>query len=218
MTPRAVAQLGGPPLAVLAAWFGVGWLPPRLSGDADRLTRVEAERDALVAEVVAARTLPAEAGPAEQRLAAAVAAVPAEAEVSEFVQMVGQQAAARGVTVDQISPLAASSDSDPEASARMPAGTSSITLSIGTRGAYEALMGFLDDLRHQPRLVIVDLIDLRTDENDAASLVGDLEVRIFTTQELVRPPTVDDPAIAVADDAVAGTDAPGGGGELEASQ
>ena len=55
-------------------------------------------------------------------------------------------------------------------------------------------MGFLDELRHQPRLVIVDLIDLRTDENDAAALVAELEVRIFTTKALVRPASTDEPA------------------------
>ncbi len=206
MRLRAIAQLGGPPLAVLAVWFGVGWLPPMLSGDADRLTRVETERDGLLAEVAAARSLPAEAEPAERRLAAAVAAVPADPEVSGFVRLVGELASAKGITVDQVSPLAASSDADAEATTRLPAGTSSITLSIGARGAYGALMGFLDELRHQPRLVIVDLIDLRTDENDAAALVGELEVRIFTTEALVRPPDVEDPA----------ADAPGA--DVEASQ
>lgn len=210
MRLRAMAQVGGPPLAALALWFGVGWLPPMLSGEAERLAQVEAERDGLLFEVAAARSLPAGVGPAEQRLAAAVAAVPAEPEVSGFVRLVGGLASAKGITVDQISPLAASSDTDAEATTRLPAGTSSITLSIGARGAYEALMGFLDELRHQPRLVIVDLIDLRTDENDAAALVAELEVRIFTTEALVRPADIEDPAAAIEDPAA---DAP-----VEASQ
>lgn len=211
MTPRGVVELGGLPLAALALWFGAGWLPPTLSGRADRLTQVEAERDGLVAEVAAAQALPAEAGPAEQRLQAAAAAVPAEPGVSDFVQLIGQLASANGVAVDQVSPLTVSSDTDAEATAPLPAGTSSVTLSIGTRGPYEALMDLLDQLRHQPRLVVVDLVDLTADENDASTLVANLEVRIFTTAALVStPPPVDPAAEAPAADATAG--APDGSG------
>lgn len=192
MTPRAVAQLGGPPLAALAVWFGLGWLTPALSGDDGRLAQVEAARDGLVVEVAAARALPAAADRADQRLSTAAAAVPTEPGISEFVRLVGQLATAQGVVVDQISPLTVSSDTDAEATTHLPPGTSSITLSIGTRGRYEALMDFLDALRHQPRLVLVDLIDLTADENDASGLVADLEVRVFTTEALVRPPAAED--------------------------
>jgi len=198
MTPRAVVELAGPPLAALALWFGAGWLPPTLSGGTDRLTQIQSERDGLVAEVVAARELPAEAGSADLRLSAAAAAVPAEPEVSEFVRLVGQLAAASGTEIDQVSPLTVSSDTDAEATTQLPPGTSSIALSVGARGPYEALMGFLDQLRHQPRLVVVDLIDLAADEDDASALVANLEVRIFTTKALVNTPDPVDPA-AVGD-------------------
>ena len=205
MTPRGVVELAGLPLAALVLWFGAGWLPPTLSGGADRLTQVEAERDGLLAEVVAARALPAGAGPAEQRLEAAAAAVPAEPGVSDFVQLIGQLASASGVVVDQVSPLTVSSDTDAEATAQLPPGTSSVTLSIGTRGPYEALLGFLDQLRHQPRLVVVDLVDLTADENDASTLVANFEVRIFTTAALVNTPAPVDPAAdASAANAAAG--------------
>ncbi|MEZ5411992.1 MAG: type 4a pilus biogenesis protein PilO [Acidimicrobiales bacterium] len=210
MTPRAVVELAGPPLAALALWFGVGWLPPAMSGDGERLVRAEAERAGLLAEVAAARELPAAAGPAEERLSAAAAAVPAEPQISEFVRLVGQLATASGAAVDQMSPLTVSSDTDAEATAQLPPGTSSITLSIGTRGTYEALMGFLDQLRHQPRLVVVDLIDLTADENDAGTLVANLEVRIFTTAALVNLPAPVDPAPDAPVDAAAG--APDGTG------
>lgn len=205
MTPRGVVELAGLPLAALVLWFGAGWLAPTLSGGADRLTQVEAERDGLLAEVVAARALPAGAGPAEQRLEAAAAAVPAEPGVSDFVQLIGQLASASGVVVDQVSPLTVSSDTDAEATAQLPPGTSSVTLSIGTRGPYEALLGFLDQLRHQPRLVVVDLVDLTADENDASTLVANFEVRIFTTAALVNTPAPVDPAAdASAANAAAG--------------
>lgn len=215
MRPKAVAELGGLPLAALALWFGAGWLPPTLSDGAERLTQLQTDRDGLVAEVAAAQVLPAEAGSADQRLAAATAAVPAEPELPAFVQLVGQLAAATGTAVDQVSPLTVSSDTDAEATTRLPPGTSSITLSVGARGPYEALMGFVDQLRHQPRLVVVDLVDLTADENDANALVANLELRIFTTKALVNTPAPVDPAAgdpAAVDSSAGAAAVPGASG------
>ncbi len=146
------------------------------------MTQIQTERDGLVA----ARALPAEADRADQRLSAAVAAVPPEPMVSEFVPLFGELAAASGTEVDQASALTVSSDTDVEATTRLPPGTSSNPLCVGARGPSAALRGFIKRLRPRPRLVVVDLVDLTADENDAGALVANLELRIFTTKALVH--------------------------------
>ena len=41
------------------------------------------------------------------------------------------------------------------------------------------------------RLVVIDLIDLNADEEDTSEIILDLELRIFTTENLVTTPDFD---------------------------
>ena len=92
----------------------------------------------------------------------------------------------------QIAPLTVSSDSDPEAVSRLPVGTTSVTISIGARGQYPALLAFVDELHALDRLVVVDLVDLTSDEEDTSQVIMDVELRIFTTEQLVQTPELDE--------------------------
>lgn len=192
MNPRHLSQILGPSVLAAALWFGVAWLPAATSSATDRQEEAEFERLQLIEELVAARSLPDEADEFDRRIAAAAVAVPDTVDLAVFVRAAGDAAARSGVFVEQIAPLTVSSDSDPEAIDRLPPGTSSVTISIGARGSYERLLAFVDELVALDRLVVIDLVDLNADEGESDEVVMDLELRIFTTSQLVQTLSFDD--------------------------
>jgi len=184
MRTRTLAQLAGPALFAVGIWFAVGWLPTQTSSVGERQDDAQAEISALVTELEAARSVAGVTDDLDAGIEAAEAAVPSASLVAEFVREAGAAGDLTGVTIDQIAPLAVSSDSDSEGIERLPFGTSSILVSIGATGDYGALISFMDELTAMDRLVLVDIVELRAEDSDTTTLLLDLELRIFTTANL----------------------------------
>ncbi|MDW3221153.1 MAG: type 4a pilus biogenesis protein PilO [Acidimicrobiales bacterium] len=211
MTPRSIAQVLAPTAVAIAAWFAVGWLPSQSASAQDAEAEAQAEFALLAAELADARALGAELDALEADIEAAEKAVPAQREVGTFVRFAHSAATESGVVLDQIAPLAVSSDTDPDSEAPLPSGTSSILISIGATGSYLDLMSFIDALVAADRLVLVDGVEMRADESDSAIVILDVEVRIFTTESLVGVPDLgfddeflDDPVDDPVDEPIEG--------------
>jgi Tfp pilus assembly protein PilO len=99
-----------------------------------------------------------------------------------------------GIVIEHLSPTPATAAT---AAAPLPADTSAVAVTLGARGGYEGLMGFVDSLIAADRIVVVDRIELRADE-ESADVLLDLDIRIFTTDRLVES-TTGDPDAATAD-------------------
>ncbi len=185
MKARTLGQLAGPSLLALGVWFALGWLPSQSAAADLRLLDAESELTLLSAELSDARSLEAELPGFTAEIDTAEAAVPMDKNVAGFVRATHRAAVTSEVVLDQIAPLGVSSDTDPESVAPLPTGTSSISISIGATGAYPGLVAFVDALVADDRLVLVDSIEMRSDEADSSIVILDLEVRIFTTENLI---------------------------------
>jgi Tfp pilus assembly protein PilO len=173
-----------PPAVVVVVWFALAWLPGTLSGHEARQEEAEGERVLLLADLAKARALPNQVADLEARLAETDVAVPETVELAEFLRAASAAGDRAGIEIEHTAPLTVSSDADQEDAATLPAGTSSVSISIGARGGYDQVVAFADELRALDRLVVIDLMDLTTDEEDTNTLILDVELRIFTTEEL----------------------------------
>lgn len=192
MSGGAILRLVGPSLAVVLIWFGAGWLPAALSTNDERRMAAADERQILVDDLETARGLTELEPKLDGRVDDAAVAVPATVEIATFVRATGAAGDKAEVFIEQMAPLTVSSDEDDDAVTRLPGGTSSVTISIGARGGYEQVMAFVDALLALDRLVVIDLIDMTADEEDTGQLILDLELRIFTTEQLLSVPELDE--------------------------
>ena len=69
--------------------------------------------------------------------------------------------------------------------AATPPGTSSVVVAVALRGTFSAAIDLLQALMDGPRLVIVESVAVGVDEL-SDDLVVDVELRVFTTEELVE--------------------------------
>ncbi len=191
MNARSIVQFAGAPLLAVTVWFALSWVPSQ-SGSADRRAReAESERAQVSADLKNAATLPTIVPQLDQRILATDRAVPPGAELAQFIADTGDAATRAGITIDQIAPLSIDTGDNPDSPLLLPAGTSSILVSIGATGGYQNLLDFVDDLTGFNRLVLVDVIDLNSDEAISQQVTMDLELRIFTTGALTPQPQAD---------------------------
>ena len=188
----AAGRLAGPSLVVVLLWLVATVVPAALDSTDDDLSLLEEEQAILQSDLAEARAIPDEPDELDRRIAAARTAVPDTAELAAFVRSVDEVGDRSGVSVEQIAPLSVAGADDVDSLVALPSGTSSITISVGASGSYEAAMAFASELGRLERLVVTDLIALTSDEEDSSRVVIDLELRIFTTEQLVVTPQLDD--------------------------
>lgn len=178
MGAARLVRLGGPMIVLVALWVAAAWWPTRTGVDSNRLAELSAER-ALLADDLATAAELADAGLGlELQIATAARAVPADLDLGGFVRDVGQLADDSGVAVDQVAPLLVYDETAEDTD--LPDGTGAAVVSIGGSGSYAAVMDFIERLGSLERLTVIDVADLSAEE-DAAEVIMDLEVRIFTT-------------------------------------
>ncbi len=184
MNVRGIAQVIGPVVVAVVAWLGLGLAPWVLSDHDERAVAIEEEHGRLTVEIAAAQRR-SEAVPAyEARRAEADRAVPPTIDLAAFVRATDAAADRTGVAIEQMAPLQVSSGSEGGTAAPLPAGTSSITISLGASGSYPQVLAFAEALGDLDRLVVVDHIDVNADEAQTSRLILDVELRIFTTDRL----------------------------------
>jgi Tfp pilus assembly protein PilO len=198
-----IGRLAGPSLLVVLLWAVATLVPAALDDTDEQLAETEEIRTLLFSDLADARDLPDEPdelADLDDRIAAAEVAVPEVVELAAFIRDVGAVGDQSGVSVEQIAPLSVTSDSDPESLISLPAETSSVTISVGASGTYEQVMTFASELRQLDRLVVTDLVALTADEEDSSLVTLDLELRIFTTDQLVATAEIDDEILDEAAD------------------
>ncbi len=187
MRSRAIRILG-PALAVAAVWAGAIWYPHQRSVADTRDATADslAEQQSLSAEIATLRRSSDRIDEIRVELADFRSAIPEEADLGPFARHVDTLAQDAGVALDLLSPILVANDQTADTGTPLPAGVSSISLSIGGTATYDEFMAFADDLVASERLVVIDTISLTAPEDDSGELTVDVGLRIFTTADLVE--------------------------------
>lgn len=172
-------------LAVL--WAALAMLPAQASSSSSegRLELALSEQRGGIAERVNLEAFRAESAAVDRRFQTVNAAIPEEADIAEFVQMMDRVADTSGVVIESVAPNAVSDAFTFDGNDPLPIGVSAVTVAIGATGSYLGVSAFLAGLDDDPRLVLVDAVSVSAidDQPDALSL--DLSLRVFTTEPLV---------------------------------
>lgn len=183
-----IIRILAPSLVIAAIWAGAVWYPQQRSIDDDRRATADSivEQQTLAAEVAALRQSSDRIDEIRSELDELRDAIPEQADVGPFARHVDTLARDAGVELDLLSPILVANDQTVDAGTPLPAGVSSISLSIGGTATYDEFMAFADALVASDRLVVVDTISLTAAEDDSGELTVDVGLRIFTTAELVE--------------------------------
>lgn len=177
------------PMILIAAWAAAVWVPAQSSLDRSVTTidDLTAERLALSDEI---RRL-GEATEARTDYLADLdrfaVAVPPSIGVGTFAQDLHAAAAAHGVRIDLLAPTNVVDSSTALRGSEIPNGLSSVTLAVTGIGDYPGAIGFVDAIVDRDRLVIIDAVILTSADESPDEIVIDVELRIFTTDELIEP-------------------------------
>ena len=180
---KRVLRLGGPSALVIVAILGF-LLPARASsGDAgERVDAAQRLVDELEWEIedLAETASSADALVAEQD--ALRVAVPDDHDLAGVILDLQAATDAAGIELLDVVPTSVLGSFDDPLT---PTGTSSVVLAVALRGEYAEVIDLLEALTNHERLFVVDAVSLGVDEVSGA-LAIDLEIRVFTTKELVE--------------------------------
>ena len=109
-------------------------------------------------------------------------AVPDDHDLAEVIIELQALAEAAGISLLDVVPTSVMGSFDDPLT---PAGSSSVVLAIAMRGQFSELLDLLEAMGTHTRLFVVDAVSLGVDEL-TGELAVDLEVRVFTTKELVE--------------------------------
>lgn len=177
-------RLGLP--AVIVALLGalLGWAPAR-SAESHAEERIDAARrivDDLTWELDDLDTLVPSTEALRAERARHEAAIPPDHELAEFILDLEALSVDAGVDVIDVVPTSILGSFDDLST---PTGTSSVLIAVALGGGFAETIAFLDGLAALPRLVVVEGIAIGFNEVDG-TLAIDLELRVFTTRELVE--------------------------------
>jgi len=173
-----------PTLVVMLIAAVVSWLPAR-STTADARARTDSALrivDDLSWELDDLGSLVDSVDELKTELAEHDAAIPPDHQLAEFILDLESLADVAGIDLIDVVPTSILTSFDDPAT---PAGTSSVVVAVALNGGFGATIEFLDRLSALPRLVVAESIAVGFDEI-AATLAIDLELRVFTTRELVE--------------------------------
>lgn len=187
MKARAIRILA-PTIAIAVIWAGAIWYPQQRSISESRAATTDSitEQQTLSAEIASLRQSSDRIDEIRVELDGLRSAIPEHADVGPFARHVDTLAQQAGVELDLLSPILVANDQTVDAGTPLPAGVSSISLSIGGTATYDEFMAFADDLVASERLVVIDTVSLTAAEDDSGELTVDVGLRIFTTAELVE--------------------------------
>jgi hypothetical protein len=207
------ARIGLPVLAVVVFGAVFGWFPAR-SASSDAHVRTDAAQrivEELTWEIDDLGPLTSTVDELRSEYERNLAAVPPDGRLAEFILDLEALSDRVGTEVVDVVPMSVLGAFDDLAT---PPGTSSIMVGVALNGGFAETIRFLDELSKLPRLVVTESIAIGFDEV-AGTLAVDLELRLFTTEELVESTDefLDDDVESDID--VDGGDVDGGDGEEE---
>ena len=180
---RRTLRLAGPLSVVIVVAVVLGWFPARQSS-ADFRARIDsAERlvDELAWEIEDLSALSDSETDLLTAQAALEIAIPPDHDMPGLILTLQSIADDSGYELLDVVPSAVlGAFDDPDT----PFGTSSIVLAVALQGEYASLITLLDRIGSDPRLMVVDAVAVGVDEV-SGRLAVDLEIRVFTTRELV---------------------------------
>lgn len=184
MTPSRLFRLGLPAVVVVLVGAGSGWLPARsAASDADaRADSALRLVDDLTWELEDLNSIVASAEDLRAERDRHDAAVPPDHQLAEFILEIEDLSDEVGLGILDIVPTTIMGSFDDPAT---PAGTSSVVIAVALSGGFAETIAFVDGLSNLDRLVITEGIAVGFDEV-AGTLAVDLELRVFTTRELVE--------------------------------
>lgn len=178
-----LARLLGP-AALVAVAIAALLVPTRsAASDAERRTD-SAQRlvDELAWDLEELTDTAGSAGELQAAYDALRIAVPDDHDLAEVIIELQTLAEAAGISLLDVVPTAVMGSFDDPLT---PAGSSSVVLAIAMRGQFSELLDLLEAMGTHERLFVVDAVALGVDEV-TGELAVDLEVRVFTTRELVE--------------------------------
>lgn len=184
MTAARGARIGVPVLVVATLGALFGWWPAH-SATRDAEARVDAASrivDELTWEIDDLGALTSTVDELRAEHERNLAAVPDDRGLPEFILDLETLSDDVGMTVVDVVPLSVLGAFDDLAT---PTGTSSIIVGVALTGGFAETIRFLDELSRLPRLVVTEAIAVGFDEV-GGTLAVDLELRLFTTEELVE--------------------------------
>ena len=182
-----------PALAIAIVWAAAIWWPARSDLDTSMATidDLTADRLALVQELRRLDDAALEEESYLDDLDRFAVAIPPQIGLGPFAQDLHAAAAANGVRIDLLAPTNVVDASTALRGNEIPPGVSSVTLAITGIGSYRQAIDFVEAVTDHTRLVIVDAMTLTAADEDPDEIVIDVELRIFTTDELIEA----DPAL-----------------------
>lgn len=174
MNRRVLSIAGGATIVLLLAWYVLLWSPKGAELDKAHTRKTEAESQVseLQARLVRLKDAQRRAPQLTADLERVQAAVPAKAELAQFILDADDAASAAGIDFLAVSP------STPSLST---SGTASeVKLALNVTGDYFRILDFLDRLQDMPRIVVLDTVDVGTDTGSEGLKVA-LSGRMFTT-------------------------------------
>jgi len=164
---------------MVALWFALFWtrIGDDLADERDRRDEAEAAVDRALSErdrlTAAARDIP----PLQSQLADLEAAIPPEPQLAELVLQVADAGSMSGLDLARVVP------GDPSASGE---GLTDIAVELQVRGGYFQILDFVNRISVEPRVFVIDMIDLDALGPETAAgppeLEGVLFGRVFTTR------------------------------------
>ncbi|MEZ5246331.1 MAG: hypothetical protein R2707_14610 [Acidimicrobiales bacterium] len=189
-------RLAGPAVAVVVVGAAIGWFPARSDASQAEARTESALRlvDDLTWEIDDLDVAVSSVDELRDEQARHAAEVPPDLQLAEFILDLEALSIEVGIDLVDIIPTSTLNSFDDLAT---PVGTSSVIIAVALNGGFAETIRFLDGLSHLPRLVVAEAIAVGFDEV-SGTLAIDLELRVFTTDELVP---VDDELFDEFDDA-----------------
>jgi len=188
MNKRAIIL---PPVALVVLWFTAIWWPARsaVSNEEDRLAAIQTDQLALITEFDGLNAASDQLDSLNAEVAGLDVAIPSRAGVAAFVRQLDAESLATDFRIEVLAPTLVLGGTTLDPDRAVPAGMSSISFSLTGQGSFEAAMEFVDQVATLPRLVVIDELGLTSIEGESGQVILDLDVRVFTTEQMTSTAT-----------------------------
>ena len=185
MSRRILAIGAGAAIAIVLLWFLLLWRPQssRLDEATSRRDAAEAKNGELTLRVDELEDLERRRPELEAQKDELEAAIPAEADLGEFLLQADEAADAADVRVTSIAP-------SPPALNESAGGPTVVALTIDVQGGYFEVLDYLNRLDRLPRLVVTDDVGLAPAGEGGSddALTASLTARMFTSEAPAAEP------------------------------
>ena len=175
-----------PPMALTGLWAAAIWWPSQSSvaEEHDRLAAIQSDQLALITEFNDLSSGAEQVDALNAELESLDVAIPPSPDIAAFVRQLDAEADASQFEIDLLAPTLVLGGAATDPDRVVPPGMSSVSFSITGQGSFEAAMAFVDRVMTLPRLIVVDALGLTSVEGDTGQVILDLDLRIFTTDQM----------------------------------